>query len=221
MKLLFASVLCLACLIPVSTQAGNSAPWVGIDFNGLPCNGERQGYGPWDYTNADERGKIPIVEQYHFDKDVELLIRPMQGNFAGDFDYTLRAVPNHHRALLSLIRYQLQLNAKLRNTHKPKSPVECYLLRAINFSPDDMTAVSLYAYYLHKMNKNEEALKAYEFALAKEPDSISLLYRFGLFLVDIKKYEKALEIATKVYKNGKAPNGLKNKLIKLGLWKNP
>ena len=196
------------------------APWVGADLKGFSCTGGTQGYGPYDYTKTNEREKIPIVEQYHFPKNTEYLIKPVQGNFAGDFDYTLRAVPNHHRALLSLTRYQIQLNTKLKNTQKPFSPVECYFQRAINFSPRDATTRALYAYYLHKVGQNEQAMKFYDQAASMSPDSTKILYSFSLFLLDIKKYDKAVEIAHKVYKDKKAPDALKNKLIKLKLWNN-
>lgn len=211
----------IALLLPLTTQARNAAPWVGADLNGLPCNGLAQAYGPWDYTKAKERSKIPVVEQYHFGPQSEHLIKPMQGDFAGDFDYTLRAVPNHHRALLSLLRYQLELNAKLKNTQKPLSPVECYFQRATHFSPNDSATFSLYAYYLHKIGHNDQALNLYEKAITISPKSMKILYAFGLFLIDINNYDRAVEVATQIYKDKHVPDGLKNKLIKLNLWKNP
>lgn len=198
-----------------------SAPWVGADLKGAPCKGGSQGYGPYNYVT--QRQYVGIVEDFHFGPQVEQLIRPMQGSFAGDFDYTLRAIPNHHRALLSVIKYQIQLNTKIKKGQRPLSAVECYLQRAINFSKDDAQVYVLYAYYLNKIGyKNYVHItKLYEHALKLKPDSPKIMYSFGLFLIDAKNYNQALEIAKILYKNHKVPNGLKNELIRLKIWQEP
>jgi len=220
MKLLFATVLCLAYLLPITTQARNAAPWVGVDLNGVPCNGGEQGYGPWDYTKADERSNIPVVEQHHFTPEVENHIKGKSGYLVTDLDYTLRAVPNHPKALLSIIRYQEKQNKKLLKNPMPlASPVECYLQRAIHFSPEDVSSYSLFAYYLKESGNPEKAAKAYQKALTISPNNAKLAYSYSLFLIEQKQYDKALEHAKKAYAHGKPPESLKNKLIKLGVWK--
>jgi tetratricopeptide (TPR) repeat protein len=195
------------------------APWVGVDLKGLSCSGKGQGYGPFDYTKAKERGNIPIVEEYHFTAEVENHVSGHSGSLAGDLDYTLRAVPNHQRALLSLIRYQLKLNKKLISGSPLESPVECYLQRAIHFSPSDAASLSLYAYYLKEIGQHQQAADHYQKALTIAPNNAKIEYSYSLLLVDLKQYDKALEYAEKAYEHGKPPNGLKNKLIKLGVWK--
>ncbi|MDO9047802.1 MAG: tetratricopeptide repeat protein [Methylobacter sp.] len=198
------------------------APWVGNDLKGLPCNGEGQGYGPWDYTKLRERPKIPIVEHHHFTPQVENHIKGQESYITGDLDYTLRAVPNHHKALLSMIRYQSKLNKKSLHDPRPllTSP-ECYLQRAIHFSPMDSGSISLYAYYLKEIGQLEKAADYYQKALDISPDSAKIQYSYSLLLINLKQYDKALEYAQKVYAHGKPPEGLKNKLIKLGVWKIP
>ncbi|AEF99639.1 tetratricopeptide repeat protein [Methylomonas methanica] len=193
-----------------------------MTFDNLPCQGNDQGYGPWDYTHADERKKIPVVEQHHFTTPVENHIKGQEGRLEEDLDYTLRAVPNHHRALLSIIRYQIKFNRNLLLKKAPLiSPVECYLQRAIHFSPRDAGTVSLYAYYLKETGQKNKADDYYQKALTIAPDNAKIAYSYSLLLVELQQYEKAMEYAKKAYANKKAPPALKNKLIKLGYWKEP
>jgi hypothetical protein len=198
-----------------------STPWVGIDLKGFPCKGPRENYGPFDYTQQKSifHGRLDIVEHAHFTPDVENLIGGVTGSIAGDLEYTLRAWPNHHRALLTLIRYQLKVNDKIATENQLKTPPECYFQRALNFSPKDGTTASLYGYYLRKIGHLEEAAKAYEKALKLDPGNTKIEYAYSLLLIDLKQYDNALVQAKKAYQHGKPPNGLKNKLIKLGVWK--
>lgn len=194
-------------------------PWVGNSFNGMTCRGSNKGYGPHNYTNPRSKKNIHIVEQYHFNPLVQYLKRGATGSLSADLDYTLIAVPNHHKALLSIIRYQLKLNNKLAKG-KLKSPVECYLQRAMRFAPKDPAVPSLYGYYLHKLKKLDEADEKYQLALQVAPDAIKTQYSYALLLIDKKQHQEALVIAKKIYaQDQKAkPEGLKNKLIKLGVW---
>lgn len=193
-----------------------------MTFDNLPCKGNPQGYGPWDYTNADERKKIPVVEEHHFTAPVENHIKGEEGRLEEDLDYTLRAVPNHHRALLSVIRYQIKFNKNILLKKIPlMSPVECYLQRAIHFSPNDAGTVSLYAYYLKEIDQKNKADDYYQKALNIAPDNAKIAYSYSLLLIELQQYEKATEYAKKAYANKKAPPALKNKLITLGFWKEP
>jgi tetratricopeptide (TPR) repeat protein len=211
----------IALLLPLSVQARN-APWVGVDLKGQPCHGEAQAYGPWDYTKGEERSKIPVVEEYHFTPAVENHIKGKSGSIEQDLDYTLRAVPNHHKALLSAIRYQVKLNKKILGIHTPlMTPVECYLQRAIRFSPTDFGTVSLYAFYLKEIGELDKSAEYYEKALAIDPDNAKVEYSYSLLLIELKQYDKALEYAKKAYAHGKPPKALKEKLIKLDVWKEP
>lgn len=212
-------ILFLILLFSGNLYAGQ-APWVGADLKGAPCSGEGQGYGPFDYTKASERGKMPIVETRHFTPEVENHIRGKSGYLTGDLDYTLRAIPNHHKALLSTIRYQLKLNNKLLAKNEPlMTPVECYLQRAIHFSPADTSSVSLYAYYLKEIGEFEKSAKTYQHALAISPNNAKIEYAYSQLLIQQKQYDEALEYAKKAYAHGTPPPKLKNQLIKLGVWK--
>lgn len=196
------------------------APWVGNTVKGYPCQGGGQGYGPFDYIKPDQRSYMPRVEVSHFTPDVENHIKSEGGNtIPGDLDYTLRAIPNHHPALLSIIRYQLKLNQNLlSHPQQLISTPECYLQRAINFSPKDSSSISLYAYYMNQINQLNKAAELYEIALAITPDNTKILYSYGWLLIKLKDFEKAEKIAKQAYNHGNPPDGLKNKLIKLGFW---
>ena len=216
-------IFCLyfvALFLPLNAVANKSAPWVGTSLAGVRCNGGGQGFGPYDYTlRAGENAKnLEIVELHHFTSAVENLIAGADGTLEGDLNYTLRAWPNHHRALLSLIKLQLNIDSKLIKGKLKTSP-ECYLQRAINFSPDDIVPYTLYGYYLRKTEHTEDAVKFYEKAISLDPENEKVAYSYSLVLIDLKQYEEAVKFAKIAYHDGKAPMGLKQKLIKLGVWK--
>src|SRR5262245_4457642 len=66
------------------------------------CGDLRGGYGPFDYRTATLEQKT-IVESAHFTTGVESLTRAASGTFGADIAYTLRAFPNHPRALRSMM----------------------------------------------------------------------------------------------------------------------
>lgn len=199
-----------------------AAPWVGAQLNGLPCKGGGQGFGPFDYLNRGSlKTELDIVEPHHFPAEVENLIKGHASgdNPEGDIDYTLRAWPNHHRALLSIIKFQLNIQKNISPWKHLGTPPECYLQRAIHFSPDDSVSYSLYGYYLKNMGKLEEAKKYYQKALKIDPENEKFAYSYSLLLIEIKEYDEALKYAKIAYQSGRAPKGLKNMLEKLGVWK--
>ncbi|MDD2725353.1 MAG: tetratricopeptide repeat protein [Methylovulum sp.] len=199
---------------------GNSAPWVGATLEGLPCNGGGQGFGPYDYSHrAGLDEQLHIVEGAHFTPEVENLLNGKSSTLEGDLNYTLRAWPNHHRALLSIIKYQLNINKKI-TPGKLSTPPECYLQRAIRFSPEDVGSYSLFGHYLRKTGHTDEAAKYYQKALAIDPKNAKVAYSFSFLLIDLKRYEEAVKYAKIAYQqDAKTPNALKQKLEKLGAWK--
>lgn len=206
--------------VPIRSEVRFPAPYVGSALNGIPCGGDPKGYGPFDYSKRHEirAYDLEIVEGAHFTPEVENLIKgKTSGTPWGDLDYTLKAWPNHHRALLSIIRYKLQIISKLRR-NEPEVVPECYLQRAINFSPKDAASYSLYAYYLYKRGYLDRAEKFYQKAIELGSENIKFRYSYGLLLIDLKRYDDAKIQANYVYKQKNAPSGLKNKLIKLGYW---
>lgn len=197
--------------------AQGQAPWVGETFDGVACNGKGQGVGPHDYIRRGNlMQQLKLVENFHFTPEVEQLVRGKSGRLEGDLDYTLRAWPNHHRALNAMIRYQLDMSRSellaLRNQDIP--PVECYLQRAVNFSPGDDMAFMLYGLFSHRKGRQEEAHDAYRKAVELAPGNLQAKYNFALLLLDMGQISEAEKFAEEIYSTGFPLQGLKRKLAK-------
>ncbi len=193
------------------------AAWTGNTLEGnVECKW-RQGFGTFDYLLRDQfKHQLRLVELAHFNDVVERLVKGQSGTLMGDLDYTLRAWPNHHRALVSLMRYTQLKGAP---PEKGYPPFECYVQRAIHFSSKDAVPRLLYGVYLHKLGYREKALQQYQEAEKLNPNNPDLHYNFGLLLVSLKKYEEAESHARKAYQAGYPLPGLKRQLSKLGYWK--
>ncbi len=182
----------------------------------LACGSLENAYGPFDYTNASHReNKLSIVEQYHFTPEVETLKSGSTGSVAHDLDYTLRAFPNHHRALYAMLRYQLKRGGQGGAGYS----MECYFDRALRQSPGDGQVYILHGIFLHKKGAYEAALEKYRKAEQLLPDSEDVHYNLGLLYVDTKKYELARQEAEIVYSRNYPLPGLRNKLKRLGYYK--
>ena len=161
---------------------------------------------------------LRINEENHFNPEVEHLIKGQTSlSPLGDIAFVLSIWPNHHRALHSVIRHRINNWPK----HDYRFiPAECYLQRAVNFSPKDATAHMLYAMLLHSTNHQKQALTQYRKALEAEPNHVQARYNLGLLLVELEEYEEANEIAHNLYSRGYPLPGLKNKLIDANAWQN-
>lgn len=183
-----------------------------------PCGDLRNAYGPYDYRT--EKPKLEIVEGAHFLPFVENLSRGnTSGTPGGDIDYTLRASPNHHRALLSMMKL-----ARKEKTEKPRGSrytIACWLDRAERFAPDDAMVKTLYGTFLLQKGKADEGVKKLEEALVLAGDNANIHYNLGLAYFELKDYDKALASAHKAYQLGFQLPGLRNKLEKAGKWRDP
>ena len=188
------------------------APWQGTDAQGVECSGLQIPFGPFDYLKRDNlKSQLNVVEETHFSAEIENLERGQTGSAIADIHYTLMAWPNHHRALQSALKYRLAHRGKWpKNTGA--SPAECYLQRAIKFSPRDPLPKILFGLFMHKMKQYEVAAEAYRGALKILPNDIMTKYNLGLALVELKKYKEAEKIAEEVYAANYPLPGLKNKL---------
>jgi tetratricopeptide (TPR) repeat protein len=187
----------------------------GLASAGQFCGPLENHYGPYDYRT--DKGKLPIVDHAHFTEPVEAGIRGSTGDeVGGDLDYTLRAFPNHHRALATLAR--IALRDKTLQVKQTKWPVECYFLRAEQFAPDDAAVHTSYGSYLFGVGQHEKALNEYKQALALDPENPTINYNLGLAYVKKNDYEHALQHARKAYDQGYPLPGLKNQLVKAGKW---
>ncbi len=200
----------LTLLVLIANNA-HAIGWFGKDLLGRACEGGEQHYGPYDYRKPENHGyRLHIVESYHFNKQVEHLIRGMTGSIEGDLNYTLRAFPNHHKALKSIARFSLEREPTNPDRYPP---AECYLQRAIAFTPDDATVHLIFGIYLHQKHKLQRAKKEYEFAIRYSPKSGLAHYNYGLVLIDLDDIKGAKKQARIAAKLGYPLKGL-NKLIK-------
>ena len=210
--------LITGCMSPLG-HAQENAPWVGETLDGKKCEGGYLGFGPYDYTRrAQLPAELEVVERAHFRPEIERLEtnKNASSSAIGDIDYTLKAWPNHHRALNSAMKYRLMFQEWPETSSVP--PAECQLQRAIAFSPNDPVPYMMYGMLLHKWERYEQALFAYRAASRLRPDDILTLYNMGLTLAALEQYDEAEEVAKTVYGAGMPLPGLKNKLIAAGHW---
>jgi tetratricopeptide (TPR) repeat protein len=181
------------------------------------CGTLANAYGPFDYrTSAD---KLAIVETYHFTPDVEYLRRGAQGALGADLDYTLRAAPNHHRALMAITN--LALRDRKQQPEGAKYTVDCYFDRAEEFAANDGIVRMIHGIYLSRVGKKAEALQRFKEAESLAGDSPTLHYNLGLAYLDVKQYDEALAHAQRAYALGVTLPGLRNKLKAAGQWREP
>lgn len=172
-----------------------------------------------DYTSAEDRKGLSVVEQFHFSRAVETLTQGMTGSLGGDISYTLEHFPNHHRALASMAKLGLRL--KSAQPVGARYTVSCYFERAIAFAPHDVTARMVYGSYLLATDQDAMALEQLDAASRLAPEQATIQYNLGLMYVKKKEYEKASAHAQKAYALGFPLPGLKNKLKAAGKWKEP
>src|SRR5215203_6174206 len=180
---------------------------------------EEFGYGRerLDYNSPDDHPRIRQIEGNHLAKNWESLGRGITSSSAGaDIDFVVRASPNHHRALAALVR--LSLRDKTPRPSGVKIPVECYLLRALDFAPTDPEVQKIYGTYLARLGREDEALTWLERAEKLSPDDPILAYNLGLLLTEKRDFERARKYAQKAYTGGVQLPGLRDKLSRQGQW---
>jgi tetratricopeptide (TPR) repeat protein len=215
-RLIFAIALTTSSALVDARQLG----WPGKTLSGVQCYGIGQGVGPFNYVT--QRSAIGIVEEYHFKPEHEGLADGISISTGKNLDYTLRAVPNHHRALWAMVRwYLLKLEYADRNEietlerlREGLPPPECYFHRAKSFVSKDGMVPAIFGIYLHKRGKLDEALAEYSLAENLAPNHAELAYNIGLLYFDMDNLEKAREYADRAEKLGYPLRGLKTKIDK-------
>lgn len=191
--------------------------WIPAIALGQACGALTNAYGPFDYRTSHQQ--LKIVEAYHFTPDVEALRSGATGTLGGDLDYTLRASPNHHRALNSMVNLAL-----LKHTNKPRGAhftIDCYFDRAMRFASDDGVVRIIYGIYLLRTNHTRDAVRVLEGAKALEPKNPNLYYNLGLAYFDLKDYSDSLKNAHRAYRLGAPLPGLRDKLQSAKQWREP
>lgn len=175
-------------------------------------------YGPWDYRT--DKDKLDIVISAHFTPEVEALIRGKTSESpGGDLDYTLRAIPNNHRALIAIMRL-----GEIQKTPQPKETrysITCWFERAIQFRPDDSIVRMIYSTYLNKQRKTNAAREQLKIASTYAKDSGITHYNIGLHYFDLKDYDQALVQAHQAVALDFPGTQLRDKLQSVGKWVEP
>jgi tetratricopeptide (TPR) repeat protein len=176
-------------------QAANAAQTASAGSPSV-CGDISNAYGPYDYRT--DRDKLGVVER---------------------FDYTLRAFPNHHRALMSMAK----LGALLKTTQAPKAnySVDCYFDRAIRFAPDDRVARLIFAQHLFRTGREDMALQQVDAALQYAEGDAFGHFNIGLVLFEFKRYDRALVQAHRAMALGLPRTELKEQLQSVGRWVDP
>lgn len=184
---------------------------------GSYCGNLKNAYGPFDYRKrAELREETYLVEMAHFTPDVENLVAGNAGYLGGDIDYTLRAFPNHHRALASVAK--LALRDKLPKDPHMHYSYTCYFERAMRYQPDDDAVYTIYGTYLFKKGDTTGAEQELKRALSINPDNAAANYNLGLLYANQSKFDQARNFAKKAYGQNYPVQGLKNKLVAAGKW---
>jgi len=205
--LLSSSVLVLALSTPMPSTAQGT-------ISGCPDLGKPFG----DYLI--DKDKVALSERFHFTPEVESLVRGKSSeNICADIDFMLSNYPNHHRALVAMMR----LGEKLKSPQPPgaRTSVECYFVLALNFRRDDPVARMLYATFLAKNGRQPEAAAQLETVKKAVPDDPLAQYNVGLIYLDMKNYDKALEQAHRAKELGVTRTDLRDRLQSAGRWKDP
>ena len=182
------------------------------------CGDLRESTGPYDYRTAPMETRA-LVEKYHFTVRVEHLLGGQSGKIGADLDYTLRAFPNHHRALISMVRFEERI--KMPHVPGARFPVECYFKRALQFAPDDTVARLLYARYLYRAKRGDEADRHVQYTIQEAGDNAFSHYNAGLVLAEHERYELALAQAHRAAALGFDRPELREMLVKAGQWREP
>lgn len=217
-----AAATTLAAALGVATLAGAPAqaqilPGQAAQTN--PCGPIfiRNFYGPYDYRT--HRGALQIVEDFHFTPEIEAGLRGRNGPIGGDINYTLKASPNHHRALITL----MQVSRRMKSEQIPglEWPLECFFDRAIRFQRDDPIVRMLYAQYLTERNRRPDAVKQLDIALEVAGDNPFTHYNIGMLFADAAEWDRALKQAHKAMSLGFPRPELADRLRQAGRWSEP
>jgi|SRR5579871_2016574 len=180
------------------------------------CGNLRNAYGPKDYRTLNDNEKH-LVEDAHFTEVVETLEKGQSGASAGgDLDYTLRAIPNHPRALLAMSRL-----GEKEKTQRPRGAnwvIDCYFQRAAAFRPDDENVHVLFGYHLLRKGDKAGAIRELEKAQGLGADTANVHYNLGLAYFDAGRMDDSLREAKKAYSMGFPLPGLRDKLKRTGAW---
>ena len=162
------------------------------------------------------------MEDFHFTPGVETMTQPkntMIHDIAQDVAYTLNVFPNHHRALITMER--LAIRRKSDPPPGTKLAVECFFDRALRFRPEDTVSRSLYAQFLGRRARPDEAARQLQIAAEHAKDNALSHYNIGLVFFELGRHEDALKQAHRAQELGFTKPDLAKMLTGVGQWREP
>ncbi len=205
--------------------AGAAATHAAI-AQGVGCGGLANNYGPYDYRQYKDAPEIDpvtkqmspllMVEGAHFIDTCEALVKCKRGTIGSDIDYTLRAFPNHHRALVAMMLY----GERTKRDQPPDAlfTVDCYFKRALAWKSDDVIVRLIYAGYLNGKGKAGPAKEQLEAASKLTGDNAFSVYNVGMVALDLNQVDMAVDAARRAYGAGMTHPVLRQRLIAINRW---
>ena len=195
---------------------------------GIGCGGLANNYGPYDYRQYKDMPEIDpvtkqmsplqMVEGAHFIDTCEALVKCKRGSIGSDIDYTLRAFPNHHRALIAMMLY----GERTKRDQPPEAlfTVDCYFKRALTWKADDVIVRLIYAGYLNGKGKTAAAKEQLEAAnkLTASGNNAFSVYNVGMVALDLNEVDLAVDAARRAYGAGMTHPILRQRLMAINRW---
>lgn len=179
---------------------------------------------PEDYRTAKVHWKN-MVEGAHFDSHYEAYLGGFmrvqgahkRGEFVtGGFDYTLWGFPNHPRALAAVEQLSYR-EGKTDQLPQMRLKVPCYFQRAVEWYPDDPMPHAIYAYYLARRNKPNEARFEIWQTQRLESDKVGVSLYLAFAYIELKAFDDAAVYAKRAYAQGYPLPWLRQRLAKEGI----
>ena len=175
-------------------------------------------FGPYDYRSAP-KSALQNVETNHFTPVVEQLIRGVTTgpkDMGKDVAYVLGVFPNHHRALLAMMRMgEKDQNDQPRGAGRP---IGCWFDRAIRFARDDTVSRLLYAVYLRKKGRAAESLAQTKQAEEFAKDNPLTHFNVGISYFELGEFGSAVASALRARELGLERPELIDRLKSANQW---
>lgn len=202
-----------------SLASSSEAGQVTATVSALNCGGLDVLSSPVDYRLKDStdalRWGIADVNRNHYDPAVNRIRHgEISTRVLDDLNFLLVHWPNHYPGLQALIEF----HSRGGSTEKYR-PIECYFELARRFVTNDTDVLILYGIYRYRSNDADHAESLWRQALQIAPDAADAHYNLGLLYFDRRNYAESLKHALHAYGAGYPLPGLKEKLQRVGSWK--
>ncbi len=179
-------------------------------LNDKPDQGSKNAVVPHDYYESEERRKW--AEFHHMKPGIQ---RMNERNFTSaynEFDFVLRYLPNHPRALSLMGDLAILMN-------RPDLG-ESYFKKAFELYPKTMRAENHkdYGRFLYQAGKYDDAIQALKKSLEMDPKLSLAHYFLGLTYWATKDHVRANHHAQIVYSRGFPLSELREKLMAANAW---